>query len=101
TETIVKVAEDKIRAQPDYAPPSLEMNPAATQPAPVYQENDLTTDDATSPDSYDSAGGLAGRLKAGPRRYRCDFRDCDQTFCQRTHLDIHRRVHTGEKPFVS
>jgi uncharacterized Zn-finger protein len=34
------------------------------------------------------------------KRYRCDIDDCSKSFYQRTHLDIHRRAHTGVKPFV-
>jgi len=34
------------------------------------------------------------------RRYRCKFPGCTQSFFQNTHLTIHNRSHTGERPFV-
>ncbi|CAK7269712.1 DNA-binding transcription factor [Sporothrix epigloea] len=32
--------------------------------------------------------------------YPCSMPGCSMTFWQKTHLDIHRRSHTGEKPYV-
>lgn len=34
------------------------------------------------------------------RKYFCDQPDCGKSFAQKTHLEIHRRAHTGQKPFV-
>ncbi|KAK7531366.1 uncharacterized protein J3D65DRAFT_560033 [Phyllosticta citribraziliensis] len=34
-----------------------------------------------------------------PKKYRCDRPDCDMSFAQKTHLEIHIRKHSGEKPF--
>ncbi|KAG5951887.1 hypothetical protein E4U57_006525, partial [Claviceps arundinis] len=43
--------------------------------------------------------------KATPRlknkRWACDGPNCDKTFGQKTHLDIHRRTHSGVRPYVS
>ncbi|KAL1625846.1 DNA-binding transcription factor [Neofusicoccum ribis] len=36
----------------------------------------------------------------GKKRYQCDMPGCNKSFYQKTHLDIHRRAHTGFKPFV-
>ncbi|KAK7177324.1 hypothetical protein PSPO01_16629 [Paraphaeosphaeria sporulosa] len=33
------------------------------------------------------------------KRYVCTIPDCGKAFYQKTHLDIHRRAHTGDKPF--
>ncbi|KDN60024.1 hypothetical protein CSUB01_10714 [Colletotrichum sublineola] len=33
------------------------------------------------------------------KRYICDVDGCGKRFYQNTHLDTHRRAHTGEKPF--
>lgn len=38
--------------------------------------------------------------KARMRKYPCDIPNCGKNFYQKTHLDIHRRSHTGEKPYV-
>jgi len=34
-----------------------------------------------------------------PKRYICDVEGCGKSFYQSTHLDTHRRAHTGEKPY--
>ena len=35
------------------------------------------------------------------RKYTCTTPNCGKSFAQKTHLDIHTRAHTGDKPFVS
>ncbi|KAL4899264.1 hypothetical protein BDW74DRAFT_171637 [Aspergillus multicolor] len=34
------------------------------------------------------------------RKYTCTLPHCGKSFAQKTHLDIHTRAHTGDKPFV-
>merc|ERR1711881_162310 len=34
------------------------------------------------------------------KRYQCSMPDCNKSFYQKTHLEIHTRAHTGVKPFV-
>ncbi|KAL4950576.1 hypothetical protein BDW69DRAFT_55159 [Aspergillus filifer] len=34
------------------------------------------------------------------RKYICTLPHCGKSFAQKTHLDIHTRAHTGDKPFV-
>ncbi|KPM33938.1 hypothetical protein AK830_g12633 [Neonectria ditissima] len=36
---------------------------------------------------------------AARRRYVCNGPECKKSFTQKTHLDIHRRTHTGDKPY--
>jgi hypothetical protein len=33
------------------------------------------------------------------KRYECDVPGCNKSFLQKTHLDIHSRAHTGDRPF--
>lgn len=35
------------------------------------------------------------------KKWVCDGPNCNKRFVQKTHLDIHRRTHTGQKPYVS
>lgn len=35
------------------------------------------------------------------KRYQCNIVPCSKCFFQKTHLEIHMRAHTGQKPFVS
>lgn len=39
--------------------------------------------------------------KSASKRYRCDIPGCGKAFHQKTHLEIHVRAHTGQKPYVS
>ncbi|KAF2733497.1 zinc finger protein OZF [Polyplosphaeria fusca] len=34
------------------------------------------------------------------KRYQCSMPDCNKSFYQKTHLEIHTRAHTGVKPFL-
>jgi hypothetical protein len=34
------------------------------------------------------------------RKYDCEIPGCRKSFFQKTHLEIHKRAHTGDKPFV-
>ena len=45
-----------------------------------------------------SSTGWVTKLR---RCYQCDVSTCGKAFSQKTHLEIHRRAHTGYKPFVS
>ena len=34
------------------------------------------------------------------KRYECEFEGCYKSFYQKTHLEIHTRAHSGDKPYV-
>ncbi|KAK3378026.1 hypothetical protein B0H63DRAFT_233495 [Podospora didyma] len=38
--------------------------------------------------------------RLNPKRFSCNIPGCFKRFHQKTHLDIHRRAHTGERPYV-
>lgn len=58
-------------------------------PQPTNPSRCITRVDETTPRS----------LKK--RKYVCTLPNCGKSFAQKTHLDIHTRAHTGDKPFVS
>ncbi|KAF4992933.1 hypothetical protein FDECE_13566 [Fusarium decemcellulare] len=39
-------------------------------------------------------------VKSSRKRYICNGPNCKKSFTQKTHLDIHRRTHTGDKPYT-
>ncbi|KAK0100975.1 hypothetical protein ONS96_006207 [Cadophora gregata f. sp. sojae] len=38
--------------------------------------------------------------KNSKKRYQCTIANCNKSFYQKTHLDIHERAHTGVKPYA-
>ena len=58
---------------------------------------------ASGPQSPISIGhpSTPGNGEAKPKKkWVCDGPNCNKRFVQKTHLDIHRRTHTGHKPYV-
>lgn len=46
--------------------------------------------------------GSVKEEKKGPKvkkRYECEFEGCNKSFFQKTHLEIHTRAHSGDKPY--
>jgi hypothetical protein len=40
------------------------------------------------------------RIQKPRKRYECTFPGCSKSFFQKTHLEIHTRAHSGDKPYV-
>jgi hypothetical protein len=55
-------------------------------------------EDEDSPSRGGKEEKKTGSQKA-KKRYECDVPGCNKSFFQKTHLDIHSRAHTGDKPF--
>ncbi|KAL2878154.1 DNA-binding transcription factor [Colletotrichum sp. CLE4] len=80
TDDIVKgVPETEKVVKPEPRSPKPEPTPAVSAPTPS-----TTTDSSDAPKT---------------KRYVCDIDGCGKSFYQSTHLDTHKRAHTGEKPY--
>jgi hypothetical protein len=85
TDTIVHQAEIKIKQE--HRQPT----PKAEAPSP--------SDLRSIPEARPRWKIVKTRTKQ--TKYICDIPDCGRGFYQKTHLDIHKRAHTGDKPYVS
>jgi hypothetical protein len=96
--TNVDVLMKAIQAKHAASPTQQSLPPLQQHLAP---EAHYSLSYAASPSSYyhPSEGQLSRSGKK--RKYICDTSDCGKSFAQKTHLDIHKRAHTGIKPFVS
>lgn len=53
----------------------------------------------TTPPSQESKQEEGRNSQKSRKRYQCSIANCNKSFFQKTHLDIHIRAHTGAKPF--
>jgi hypothetical protein len=68
------------------------VTPVKQSYSPAYQHSERSR--LTSPQSEDGK-------PSSKKRYQCNILGCNKAFYQKTHLDIHIRAHTGDKPYVS
>lgn len=93
--TGVDVLMKAIQARPGSSPVQPSLPPLQHLPPPGYHSYPVTP-----PRCMMTNEGQLSR-SGRKRKYTCHVPDCGKSFAQKTHLDIHTRAHTGDKPFVS
>ncbi|KAJ5545362.1 hypothetical protein N7535_006249 [Penicillium sp. DV-2018c] len=89
-------AKNAASAQQQSLPPLQHLAAPASQTYPV---SSYAAASPPSPRYYSSNEGQLSR-SGKKRKYNCSLPGCGKSFAQKTHLDIHIRAHTGDKPFV-
>lgn len=88
-DTLMKAIQLKAASSPTESPLSAGPPQSLSRPMYPYGSPMASIPESTPP-------GQRSRKK-----YECTFANCSKVFYQKTHLDIHIRAHTGDKPFVS
>ncbi|KAH7016115.1 uncharacterized protein B0I36DRAFT_368731 [Microdochium trichocladiopsis] len=68
----------------------------ARYPSPPHHESKIKS---CSPGTSPEATGTGSRTSRG--RHMCSLPQCNKRFAQKSHLGIHERSHSGEKPYVT
>lgn len=76
----------------EMAPDTEQMPTPAQSPTAESQQMSLL--------GYGEQSSPSKKTATKARKWVCDGPNCGKAFVQKTHLYIHRRTHTGEKPYV-
>jgi hypothetical protein len=77
-----------------------EAKEASQGPTPAHTPGPEATE-PSSPCSTRQGATPAPTEGKPKKKWVCNGPNCNKSFVQKTHLDIHRRTHTGAKPYVS
>ena len=97
TEEIVKKAEAEAQVAVTAHSPL-----AIQEASPIQTQAQVAS--TTSPEEKPLLVGFRpteAKPQVHRKRHRCEVPGCHKIFTQKTHLDIHRRAHTGDRPYVS
>jgi hypothetical protein len=107
---IQKKSSKKEQAQaqqplPAFQPVQQIQQPYVQERAPMAYQNAYsnpyaTPEKVTPIEAEEQKTPLVANQKP-KKRYECEIPGCTKSFYQKTHLEIHTRAHTGDKPFVS
>jgi hypothetical protein len=108
-DTLMKAIQTKSQSSQPQKSSSMEQSRpvvGASSTPPYNQGNSQAVVHAHVPEgkfklTYEGLQDGVGRSKDDKKRYVCTIEDCSKSFYQKTHLDIHERSHTGDKPYVS
>jgi len=79
----------------------LQANPMMNQVGMSTEVDVLMSTITTKQDTHsDVQVGVSGAAHESDKRYICDNPTCSKEFRHKAHLDMHKRAHTGEKPYV-
>jgi hypothetical protein len=96
--TGIDILMKAIQCQGPPAPSQQSLPPLQNLPPPVMQGYAAVYPmPSTAPPRYLLYEGPGSKK----RKYTCTLPNCGKSFAQKTHLEIHTRAHTGDKPFVS
>jgi hypothetical protein len=102
-DSLMKAIQAKSTPAPQRPLPALT---PTQRPEQTYYGNPFSNGYATVPEKPMPPAVAAvpeEKPKSGQKekkRYECDIPGCNKSFLQKTHLEIHIRAHTGDKPFV-
>ncbi|KAJ5675906.1 hypothetical protein N7462_008803 [Penicillium macrosclerotiorum] len=92
--TEVDVLMKAIQAKPETSPVQQSLPPLQQLAPPGYPAYPMSPPRCL----LTNEGQLSRSGKK--RKYTCTLPNCGKSFAQKTHLEIHTRAHTGDKPFV-